>query len=112
MGEDEEIDMYRTIYNYYESRYGKDNICLKMHPIETTPYEKYFDFQVIHNTIPGQIMLLIDKPSVISTVYSSVGYTNLNIKNDIWGTEFSNIFLSKVGRFPANFKPEGIEWTR
>lgn len=112
MTEDDKISMYRTIYQYYESRYSKDDICIKPHPRENTAYENYFSCKVIHSTIPGQIMLLIDKPEVIATIYSSVGYTSLDIKNEIWGTAFSDVLVSKVGYFPANFKAEGIEWKK
>ncbi|MCP2005426.1 UNVERIFIED_ORG: hypothetical protein J2Y78_003966 [Buttiauxella agrestis ATCC 33320] len=112
MTEHEKIEMYRTIFHYYEAKYGKEDICIKTHPRETTLYENYFDCKVIHTSVPGQIMLLVDKPDIIATIYSSVGYTSLNIRNDIWGTEFSHTLINKVGRFPANFKPEGIKWSK
>nr|AFO84314.1 WepA [Cronobacter turicensis] len=103
MSEAQKINIYKKIYNHYRQIFQKDEICIKSHPREHTDYSQYFDCVFIKSKIPGQIMILNDRPEILVTIYSSVGYIRDNIKTHIWGTEFDSFLLEKVGYFEGNY---------
>lgn len=103
MSEKDKIEIYRKIYNHYRKFYGCDEICIKSHPREQTDYSSYFDCDFIKSKIPGQIMILNDKPEILVTIYSSVGYVRTEIKTHIWGTEFDSFLKERTGHFEGNY---------
>lgn len=103
MTEHEKIEIYKIIYEHYCSIYSKNEICIKSHPREQTNYSKYFDCASIQSKIPGQIMILIDQPEVLATIYSSVGFVKGSAQAHVWGTSFNEFLLKKVGKFEGNY---------
>lgn len=103
MSEIEKINIYKIIYEHYCSIYNKNEICIKSHPREETDYSRYFDCKFIQSKIPGQIMILMDQPEVLVTIYSSVGFVKGNAQTHIWGTSFNEELLKKVGYFEGNY---------
>lgn len=107
MSEVEKIDIYKIVYEHYCRIYNKADICIKSHPREETNYSLYFDCSFIKSKIPGQIMILIDRPDVLATIYSSVGFVKGDVQTHVWGTSFNELLLKKVGYFDGNYN--GLE---
>lgn len=103
MSEDQKIGIYIKIYNHYRKFYRQEDICIKSHPRELTDYSQYFDCKFIKTKIPGQIMIMNDKPEILVTIYSSVGFVQGNVQSHIWGTKFDSFLLANVGLFEGNY---------
>ncbi|MGF6101275.1 hypothetical protein M2429_002207 [Enterobacter sp. A4] len=103
MSETEKIAIYKVLYEHYCSIYDKNEICIKSHPRENTDYSRYFDCTFIQSKIPGQIMILMDQPEVLATIYSSVGFVKGNAQTHVWGTSFNESLLKKAGYFEGNY---------
>lgn len=101
--EDEKINIYKSLLEYYNKKYDISEICIKPHPREKTDYKSYFDCTVIESPVPAQVLILEMGVKIISTLYSSVGYMAIDgCEINLFGTSPSQNLEQKVGEIKGN----------